>query len=101
MPWSSLFYFISSCNPSILKLLTSWRSPYYLIIAHYLIAECLFLIMSLLVEDYKMLPVYAQMHFYPTALKGCRDIVFTHNVQMGGQESGKTLSGLYLRNRKM
>ena len=23
-------------------------------------------------------------HFYPTALKGCRGIVFTHGVRMGG-----------------
>ena len=25
--------------------------------------------------------------FYPTALKGCRGIVFTHGVQMGGRAS--------------
>ena len=25
--------------------------------------------------------------FYPTALKGCRGIVFTHGVRMGGQAS--------------
>ena len=24
------------------------------------------------------------MHFYPTALKGCRSIVFTHGIQAGG-----------------
>ena len=24
--------------------------------------------------------------FYPTALKGCRGIVFTHGVRMGGRE---------------
>ena len=35
--------------------------------------------------------------FYPTALKGCWGIVFTH----GGQVAGKSLSGLYLRNRKV
>ena len=34
--------------------------------------------------------------FYPTALKGCRGIVFTHGVRMGGP-----VSGLYLRNRKV
>ena len=26
-------------------------------------------------------------HFYPTALKGCRGIVFTHGVRMGGRAS--------------
>ena len=44
-------------------------------------------------------------HFYPTALKGCRGIVFTHGVRMGGragrQAAGKSLSGLYLRNHKV
>ena len=35
-------------------------------------------------------------HFYPTALKGCQGIVFTHVVRMGGR-----VSGLYLRNRKV
>ena len=40
-------------------------------------------------------------HFYPTALKGCRGIVFTHGVRMGGRVAGKSLSGLYLRNRKV
>ena len=39
--------------------------------------------------------------FYPTALKGCRGIVFTHGVRMGGRASGKSLSGLYLKNRKV
>ena len=36
--------------------------------------------------------------FYPTAFKGCADIVFTHGIWMGGQAAGKSLSGLYLRN---
>ena len=44
-------------------------------------------------------------HFYPTALKGCRGIVFTHGVRMGGRAGGRAagncLSGLYLRNRKV
>ena len=48
-------------------------------------------------------------NFYPTALKGCRGIVFTHGVRMGGRASGRvggqaagnSLSGLYLRNRKV
>ena len=38
---------------------------------------------------------------YPTALKGCRGIVFTHGVRIGGRALGKSLSGLYLRNRKV
>ena len=42
---------------------------------------------------------------YPKALKGCRDIVFTHGVQMGGKLGGRAVSrkgfsGLYHRNRK-
>ena len=28
-------------------------------------------------------------HFYPTALKGCRGIVFIHGVRMGGQVGGR------------
>ena len=44
-------------------------------------------------------------NFYPIALKGCRGIVFTHGVRMGGrvsgQAAGKSLSGLYLKNRKV
>ena len=28
-------------------------------------------------------------HFYPTALKGCRGIVFTHGVRMGGPVGGR------------
>ena len=39
--------------------------------------------------------------FYPTALKGCRGIVFTHGVRMGGRAAGNSLPGLYLRNRKV
>ena len=38
-----------------------------------------------------------RLHFYSTALKGCRGIVFTHGVWMG---SRKSLSGLYLRNHE-
>ena len=37
-------------------------------------------------------------NFYPTALKGCRGIVFTHG---GRRSAGKSLSRLYLRNRKV
>ena len=39
--------------------------------------------------------------FLPTALKGCRGIVFTHGVRMGGRAAGNSLSRLYLRNRKV
>ena len=28
---------------------------------------------------------YSDYSFYPTALKGCRGIVFTHGVRMGGR----------------
>ena len=34
-------------------------------------------------------------------LRGCRGIVFTHGVRMGGRAVGNSLSGLYLRNRKV
>ena len=39
--------------------------------------------------------------FYPTVLKGGRGTVFTHGVRKGGWVAGKSLSGLYLRNRKV
>ena len=42
-----------------------------------------------------------QSVFYPTALKGCRGIVFTHGVWAGGRPAGNSLSGLYLRNCKV
>ena len=38
-------------------------------------------------------------NFYPTALKGCPGIVFTRCPD--GRAAGKSLSGLYLRNRKV
>ena len=31
--------------------------------------------------------------FYPTALKGCRGIVFTDGVRMGGRAAGKVCPG--------
>ena len=45
--------------------------------------------------------VYVMLsNLYPTALKGCQGIVFTHGVSMGWWEGrrliGKSLSGLYL-----
>ena len=42
--------------------------------------------------------------YYPTALNGCWGIVFTHGVRMVGHPggwAGNSLSGLYLRNRKV
>ena len=33
------------------------------------------------------------MYFYPTALKGCRGIVFTHGVWMGGRAGGRAAGG--------
>ena len=38
---------------------------------------------------------------YPAALEVCQGIVFTHDVWMGGWAAGKSLLGLYLRNRKV
>ena len=32
--------------------------------------------------------MYIVQHFYPTAFKGCRGIVFTHGVRMGGWAGG-------------
>ena len=42
-------------------------------------------------------------HFYPTPLKGCLEVLFSHMVSggAGGWAAGKSLSGLYLRNRKV
>ena len=65
---------------------------------------------------YKGLPIYSETvqlgplstrphkltYFYPTALKGCRDIVFSHAVRLSGWAGGaKSLSRLYLRNCKV
>ena len=42
------------------------------------------------------------LSFYPTALNGCRGVVFTHGVLMGGRAvKGKSLSGMFLRNYKV
>ena len=55
--------------------------------------------------DIKIFKTRKNQFYYPTALKGCRGIVFTHDVQMGGRAgwraAGKSLSGLYLRNCKV
>ena len=34
--------------------------------------------------------------YYPTALKGCRGIVFTHGVRMGGRPGGRA-AGKFVR----
>ena len=44
----------------------------------YLVASCLLIICNRSSE-------YFVFSFYPTALKGCRGIVFTHGVRMGGR----------------
>ena len=55
--------------------------------------------------NYRTTAISNSPHFYPTALKGCRGIVFTHGVRIGGRAGGRaagnSLSGLYLRNRKV
>ena len=38
--------------------------------------------------------------FYPTALKGCRGIVFTHGVRMGGLVSDKKLKVTMVRSNQ-
>ena len=55
-------------------------------------------IVDSVLEGYNGELVYS---FYPTALEGCRGIVFTHGVRMGRRVAGKSLSGLYLRNNKV
>ena len=35
---------------------------------------------------------YVCEHFYPTALKGCQGIVFTHGVRMGGKKIVRAVS---------
>ena len=52
-------------------------------------------------EYYLAVLIDKQDFFYPTAFKGCRGIVFTHGVRMGGRAAGNSLFGLYLRNRKV
>ena len=39
-----------------------------------------------------LLYITAWQYYYPIALKGCRDIVFTHGVRMGGP-AGKVCLG--------
>ena len=38
--------------------------------------------------DTSMYYTCEDLAFYPTALKGCRGIVFTHGVRMGGRAGG-------------
>ena len=40
-------------------------------------------------KEAEVLFTSASEAFYPTALKGCRGIVFTHGVRMGGRASGR------------
>ena len=56
---------------------------------------------SVLLKDGMYLGHECTIVFHPTALKGRRDIVFNNGVQMGGRVSGKSLSGLYLKNSKV
>ena len=38
-------------------------------------------------------PLTLKSSFYPTALKGCRGIVFTHRVRKGRRSAGRAGSG--------
>ena len=58
----------------------------------------IFLTTEVVLKIFPNLNVFA---FYPTALEGCRGIVFTHGVRMVGRAAGNSWSGLYLRNRKV
>ena len=64
---------------------------------HQTLYKSLHIVLCVVLVDYAVL-AYC---FYPTALKGCWGIVFTHGVRMGGRAAGKSLSGLYLRNCKV
>ena len=59
------------------------------------------LISSKVLQLHNFSQICSSSTFYPTALKGCRGIVFTHGVRIGGQGTGKSLSRLYIRNRKV
>ena len=48
-------------------------------------AKCLEII--IMAQKISFLPSYKNN--YPTALKGCRGIVFTHGVRMGGRPGGR------------
>ena len=37
------------------------------------------------------------IHFYPTALKGCWGIVFTHGVRMGERAGGRAAGKEFVR----
>ena len=53
----------------------------------------------------KLTLVVLLREFHSKRVKGCRGIVFTHGVWMGGRVSERatenSLSGLYFRNRKV
>ena len=52
---------------------------------HMACLECLFLSDLTFFDRDEKIAAYTIFNFYPTALKGCRGIVFTHGVQSGGR----------------
>ena len=69
---------------------------------------CVLLCYPISIHMSQLLSTGRPISSYPTALKGCWGIVFTHGVRMGGRAGvraggrrEKSLSGLYLRNRKV
>ena len=93
IPWSSNYF---SSSTILNKLLIALAMPNNLL--------CLYLFEKLHFQrcfDF-VLTIFSKYHFYPTALKGGRGIVFTHGVRIDGRVGvGKSLSGLYLRNCKV
>ena len=57
--------------------------------------------MSIVISNLKVIKIDTKNHFYPTTLKGCRGIVFTQGVWVSGWVAGKSMFGLYVRNRKV
>ena len=58
----------------------------------YRIFSAIFIYLILLPCQYgHILKSFSLYPFYPTALKGCRGIVFTHGVEMGRRVAGKSL----------
>ena len=81
---------------------TDKPSKVVVLFAPYLCMGCILLSHSIPVSKPHYFCWYEKTcHFYPTALKGCRGIVFTHGIWMGGWVRGRSLSDLYLRNRKV
>ena len=44
--------------------------------------------MSIVISNLKVIKTDTKNHFYPTTLKGCRGIVFTQSVWVGGWVGG-------------